>query len=661
MPRPEQPGLERGWKRLTRWDKLALGAVLLFVLVKAGEAAGIALPAAGFLSFTIYFFLTIYAVTRVTGIVRRSLWSLRNRLVMAYALIAVVPVLLLLLMAGFSIFLLYQQVSAQLLFAEVDHKLRVVEAAAELLAASPAASSGERAAGAPVRISGLEVNQLDGREILRRASGDSRTRFTGLVQREDAVWLAAVVPRGGAASNAVLCVSLPLTSELLDEMVPDLGPVQFNITRPPRSDDPPGNIRSLGDVQFVLLRQIAARERNLSGARNFLDVQVTGTSRMDAVSLDSAEDSAKSPAAGASTVFFTLQSRPSLLNRRLLASSGAIADVFVRGLILIGIVFLALELVALVIGVRLTRTITHSVAELYFATERLREGDLTYRVRVQQQDQLGALGESFNAMTHSIRTLIEEQRQRQRLENELSIAREVQSQLFPQQLPQVPGLELAAVCRAAHMVSGDYYDFIPLGPDRLAIAVADISGKGISAALLMASLQAALRSQVLFDPDAACRPAELVARLNRHLYLNTSDDRYATLFYAVYDFTRRELHYTNAGHLPPLYVCGHSVVKLHEGGMVVGLFDDCAYEQQTLHWEPAAKGGLLVAFSDGLTEPENVFGEQFGARRLAEEIQRHQGVSAPRLAELLLRAVDEWAGSPEQSDDMTVIVAKLAA
>ena len=116
------------------------------------------------------------------------------------------------------------------------------------------------------------------------------------------------------------------------------------------------------------------------------------------------------------------------------------------------------------------------------------------------------------------------------------------------------------------------------------------------------------------------------------------------------------LHYTNAGHLPPLLVTGERVKKLDEGGMVVGLFDDCVYEQGCVAVEP---GSLLVAYSDGITEPENVYGEQFGARRLAAEVVRHRQAAPPRLAELLIAAAEEWGQSPEQADDMTVVIARL--
>src|SRR2546429_2202657 len=146
-------------------------------------------------------------------------------------------------------------------------------------------------------------------------------------------------------------------------------------------------------------------------------------------------------------------------------------------------------------------------------------------------------------MTGSIDKLIEERDKHRRLENEISIAREVQNQLFPSTLPSVPGVEIEAICRAARSVSGDYYDFIQLSPTHIAIAIADISGKGISAALLMASLQAALRSQMLTEGSERLSMSELVSRLTKHLVRNTGVDRFATFFIATYVSSTRKLRY----------------------------------------------------------------------------------------------------------------------
>jgi sigma-B regulation protein RsbU (phosphoserine phosphatase) len=322
----------------------------------------------------------------------------------------------------------------------------------------------------------------------------------------------------------------------------------------------------------------------------------------------------------------------------------------------VSVFFLVIEIAALITGIVLTRRITKAVSDLYHATQFVKTGDWTHRVRIERRDQLGVLGESFNDMTGSISGLLEESKKRERLENEISIASEVQNQLFPQKLPLVGGVELEAICKAARTVSGDYYDFIQLSPTHLAIALADISGKGISAALLMASLQAALRSQLLAAGSETMSTAELVARLNMHLVRNTADDRFATFFIAVYDSATRTLRYTNAGHLPGFLIANGTSKHLDKGGMVLGVMEDYVYEEGLVNVPPNA---LLVEYSDGLVEPENVYGEEFGIRRLQEAAIRVQS-SPPRVVgQSLMMAAEEWAGTPEQADDMTVVVARL--
>ena len=165
-------------------------------------------------------------------------------------------------------------------------------------------------------------------------------------------------------------------------------------------------------------------------------------------------------------VLTTFSLRPSTLNKNLFSSVGAVGPILVTIAIACAAVFLILEVAALITGTVLTRTITRSIGDLYSATLHVAQGDFTHRVQVRTRDQLGALGESFNNMTDSIASLIDEQRKRQRLEHEIAIASEVQQQLFPKALPELPGLGLAAICRPARVVSGDYYDFVRLGPDK---------------------------------------------------------------------------------------------------------------------------------------------------------------------------------------------------
>jgi sigma-B regulation protein RsbU (phosphoserine phosphatase) len=436
---------------------------------------------------------------------------------------------------------------------------------------------------------------------------------------------------------------------MLDDLNSELGPINLTILRPDDGSQSKGLHMSIDGREYMPVRELTSRRRMVGSRSGWLDSIVTGGFTWEAILLDPQRgDHGQVP------VLAAFSARPSRLNQRLFASLGDFGPLLTLILVVTAIIFLVLEAGALITGVVLTRRITSAVDDLYESTRYIRRGDFTHRVRVQRRDQLGALGESFNEMTSSITELIEEQRKGQRLENEISIAREVQEQLFPQSIPQVEGVELAAICRAARVVSGDYYDFIRLSPCRIGIAVADISGKGISAALLMASLQAALRSQAVLDANGST--AQLVGRLNHHLFHNTSDDRYATFFYGVFDSSTRTLEYTNAGHCAPVFVADGKVTKLDTGGTVVGLFAEAEYESGTINAPPDS---LLVVFSDGLIEPENVYGEEFGTQRLSDEILRHRDAPPQRLAESLIDSAEQWAGTPEQADDMTVVVARL--
>jgi len=374
--------------------------------------------------------------------------------------------------------------------------------------------------------------------------------------------------------------------------------------------------------------------------------------------------------------------RPSLLYARLFQTMVEFGGAIWTLLIALAIIFAAIELIALVVGVGLTRTITRSVAELYGATQHINRGDLKHRITVKAQDQLAALEDSFNSMSESLEKLLAEQKEKQRLENELAIAQEVQSQLFPRAMSDLESLEVHGVCRPARTVSGDYYDFLPYGSDRLGIAVGDISGKGISAALLMATIHSAVRAyEVGRMParpahlvvagggadyptqvsggsgggDGEFSPAQVLSLLNHQLYLSTPAEKYATLFLGVYDGRSRAFTYSNAGHLPPS-VLGHdgSQQRLDTPGLAIGLFDDQGYEERTINLAP---GDIFLAFSDGVTEPENEFGE-FGEERLVEIVRNHRHMPLSRISEMVTSAVNDWIGSNEQPDDITIVLAR---
>ncbi len=324
--------------------------------------------------------------------------------------------------------------------------------------------------------------------------------------------------------------------------------------------------------------------------------------------------------------------------------------------------FLLVEFISVVIGILLTKKITNAIHSLDRGTEFVKRGDFSQRIVVRSEDQLGALATSFNQMTEYVQRLIKERVQKERLERELEIAKEVQQRLFPSQNPQVGMLKVSGVCLPARVVSGDYYDFLQLGPNELGLALADICGKGISAALLMSNFQAALRSNVLnlWNPNGSAGDrtlAKIVGKLNSQIYSFTSANKFATFFYAVYDDRDQTLTYCNAGHNPPLHFNGKDVRRLRTGGTVVGIFEDAEYRQETIRMAP---GDCLVAYTDGIIESLNEYGEEFGEGRLIQLIQKYRELDADKMKSAIVEQVLSWTFSEEQDDDMTLIVAKMS-
>ncbi len=656
---PVQTQLKEFWRRLSLPDLIAAGLTIFgFVLFVLGQSSNVF----NFIKF-ISLLCAGYLLIRFIGWWRsRLLWSLRNRLIVAYLFIALVPVVLTAVLAIFFATLLYRQFGGYILSQDLQRRVNIIEAGTEqILAAMEHASPSMKEEIAEKIISDQEhaVYDKDLPSLTIEITGHSslfsklpenyKKGFAGFVQREKRLYLVCLRSVKTPYGERFVHLRAPVNTAFLSSLAFELGPVQLVMLEP--SSTASSETLELSGQKYQTAATVSDRRRTLPDPHGFWDMDVSGVTRFEAL-VEGADGDLRS----SRPVLARFTTRPSQLNSRMFASVGDLGLVYVYTLGVLAAAFFLLEIAALITGVVLTRRITTAIDGLYQATVHIQNEDYSHHVKIQSRDQLGMLGESFNLMTDSIRNSIEEQKRHQRLENEISIAREVQNQLFPQKLPAVPGVNIEAVCKAARMVSGDYYDFIQLSPTKLAIAVADISGKGISAALLMASLQAALRSQLLAPGSADISTGELVSRLNNHLVRNTGDDRFATFFISIYDSATRILRYTNAGHLPSFCICDGAAVALEEGGMVLGVVEDYEYAEGK-HLVP--KNSTLVGYSDGLIEPENVYGEEFGIHRLRDaEIRLHNG--SPRAIALgLMQAADEWAGTPEQADDMTVIVARL--
>lgn len=263
----------------------------------------------------------------------------------------------------------------------------------------------------------------------------------------------------------------------------------------------------------------------------------------------------------------------------------------------------------------------------------------------------------WDEMTREIeaqrRAVAEKLEAERRAAREMEIAKQVQARLFPQTLPRLQSLDYAGICIQARQVGGDYYDFLDLGQERLGLVIGDVSGKGIAAALMMANLQANMRSQCAVAVE---QPQRFLQSVNQLFYENTTDSAYATLFFAEYDDREKRLRYANCGHLSALILRSDGKIeRLDSTCCVLGLFNkwECSMGDSWL-----TAGDILALYTDGVTESFNEAGEEFGEERLVELLQRHTE-SSPRT--LLASVVDEVRrfSSHEQSDDITLIVARV--
>jgi sigma-B regulation protein RsbU (phosphoserine phosphatase) len=369
-------------------------------------------------------------------------------------------------------------------------------------------------------------------------------------------------------------------------------------------------------------------------------------------------------------VSISLSYRPGELYRRLSDAQHIsfknvpLGVLFIIFLLIIAGLFLIIEIVALSMGLALARSITSAIHELFMGTERVRHGDFAHRIDVQTNDQLGELAGSFNQMTGSIEGLLQTAAEKKRLEEELRIARVIQMSLLPRGPLDVPGLGITALCVPAREVGGDYYDFFHLPGDRLGILIADVSGKGTSAALYMAEL----KGLVLALSHRYDSPRDLLIEVNLIISEHLDSRSFITMTYALIDLQAGVMTFCRAGHTPLIFLAGPSSTLpaarvLTPSGMVLGLRIDGAAEKfsELLEEERVdlSPGDVIVLFTDGITEAMNPESDLFGETRLSRIVEEHGHLESGELRERIMREIEAFVGSADQHDDMTMILLKV--
>jgi sigma-B regulation protein RsbU (phosphoserine phosphatase) len=689
------------------WAALyALALDLLLVAVQEltrGVSPATSASLGGWVTFLSGLAIVLLAIAGFRWLRAKLLWRLRNRLIVTYVFIGVIPIFLLAMISLITLYLLAGQFASFVVTSEITSRLRSMEASNRTIAKQIANrySRGETLSGETIGGMRPQHREWARRQVCVWYGNQAEPNCTGpngaaafdapafvhdnfreIVWDSGALYLRTATVIGVKPESLRVIASEPLNKLLMEEMAADLGEVTL-LQPKPSATNPNGkdknqlgfDIRSGGTVsadgrQF----EPAFTAGTIPAPSLAVDYDITFGTPLSVV--DWASVTGERQRAGA---LVRVQTRPSVLYQRLFAALGDLAEGVGYMLLVIAILFAIVVLLALIVGWKLIRSITSAVGQLYEGTKHVNRADFSHRIKVQSNDQLATLANSFNSMTTSIEKLVQEQKEKQRLESELAIAQEVQAQLYPKLITQLESLEVHGFCRPARTVSGDYYDFLGLNSDKLILAVGDISGKGISAALMMATIHSAVRAYsiedvaVLREPAAVAgpggtglmlasearerevSPAALLTLLNHQLYESTPAAKYATLFLGIYDGATRRLTYANGGHLPPILISEDGSSRLLDcGGTVVGLFDNLSFTEATVELRP---GDVLLAYSDGVTEPENDYGE-FGEERLIQLVRSNRHLPLERITEIVTAAVEDWIGDNEQPDDVTLVLAR---
>ncbi len=679
---------------------VAVELVLLAVMLltrRASPATSHSLE--GWADFLSGLALVLFAIAGYRRLRVKLLWRLRNRLIVTYVFIGVIPVFLLVMISLITLYLFAGQFASFAVTSNITTHLRGMEAANRAIAhhlATQVADHGSLDAEIlgrtrphrpewsrrqvcawygnqkPAYCSGPDgAAGFDSPAFVNGDFGDLVSDHGKLCLRTQTVLTAG--PQSQSQSQPLRVISSePLDKTFVEQIARDLGRIAvYGIESPVANSTP-----FLGFADEKPMAQ-SFSAGTMPPAANALDRAITLRIPLEVVDWATG---ARRPVGAIAEV----ETRYSMLFATLFGARADYAKGLETILSLIAIVFAIVVVLALFVGTKLTRSITSAVGQLYEGTTYVNRADFSHRITVQSTDQLATLANSFNSMTTSIEKLVQEQKEKQRLEGELAIAQEVQAQLYPKLITQLDTLEVHGFCRTARTVSGDYYDFVSLNSDRLMLAVGDISGKGISAALLMATIYSAVRAYSIEDVPvlreaatvsagadraavgsglmlasesrgADASPATLLALLNHQLYESTPAAKYATLFLAIYDGATRRLTYANGGHLQPILISEDGAAqRLSCGGTVVGLFDNLSFPEATVQLRP---GDLLVTYTDGVTEPENDYGE-FGEERLIELVRANRHSPLERITEIVAGAVTDWIGEAEQPDDVTLVLAR---
>ena len=437
---------------------------------------------------------------------------------------------------------------------------------------------------------------------------------------------------------------LGILSEFLNAGI-DLSPMRSD-----RNEDGGMNLGSATEEQKERFPGLRASYRDVSGDGGFWEQDLHFGGMLFPV-LTSLE-----PGLGVEYLFLNLKVQWQDLRRDFVGGDGGLNIVIVFVLAVMVGLFLVLEIFAFFFGSRISGGIVAAVQALHRGTRQVAAGDLDTVIDIPNEDEFGDLAVSFNEMTTAVKKGREDALARERLTRELETAREIQMRLLPGEEPRVAGFEITGASIPSREVGGDYFDFIIQPDNRIGIAIGDVSGKGMPAALLMSNLQASLQGQVIHPSQVS----EIVQRVNDLMVASTDPHMFATFFYGELDLASGAFTCTNAGHNPPLVLRRSGEIDtLGLGGLLLGMVSGMPYQQETIDLAP---GEVILLYTDGITEavgpdvaeddPESMFGEE----ALYEVLRQSKDLPAVGIKEAVLAAVAGHTSGAVQSDDITLVV-----
>jgi sigma-B regulation protein RsbU (phosphoserine phosphatase) len=653
---------------------LAAALIKVIVVVWRVEAPlpGSVQATSGFATLGLVAALAMFSWRLFVQVKRRLLWRVRRRLILSYIFIGVIPSVLILIFFLFAGFIVFMNVSAYLFKDGYDEIVNAAmlsaQAGASEIARNPDASAETIQRVHRIRAPlypGVSVAYIS-RDGSVESIGPWKTlpapAFVPAWMKEDALAQTYSVPQKGAPTEVDLVaravvkvgrtggavvVDIPLDAHAMHQLYVNTGVRLENVY---------DSLAISGTATPISTTPSTGSGKSPVFERSLVPLQ------LDAFNWATGENRR-------ATVFLTYHLRELYAHlssaQSVVVGSVRWSDALLLVLVTIGVLFLIIEAVALVMGLALARSITSSVHELFMGTERVRQGDFSHRINIDSNDQLGELAGSFNQMTGSIENLLQTAAEKKRLEEELRIARQIQMSLLPRGPFEFEGIGVTALCVPAREVGGDYYDFFPLGPPedaRVGILIADVSGKGTSAALYMAEL----KGLVLSLSQIYQSPRQLLLEVNRIISENLDTRSFITMTYAVLDMKASTMTFARAGHTPLLYFHGDGssgTEVLTPSGLVVGLripgakdkFAELLEEQHV----QLRRGDVIVFYTDGITEAMNPESDLFGETRLGRIVAEHGQLDAADLRERILREIEAFVGAADQHDDMTMILVKV--